>query len=201
MDNHQNYQDSKKLYRKEYLLKDGQQLIARIPEPEDAEGLINQMQTVDSETKFLARESDEFSLTVEQEREFIKNRTKDENVSFLIGELDGRIIANCSVGIIDNKKRYLHRAGMGIAVSKDYWNKGIGKIMMQECINWCKEKHVEQLELEVVTENIRAVSMYKSFGFEIYGTKKHALKYGDGTYADEYSMILFLDREDSNGAI
>lgn len=46
MDNHQNYQDSKELYKKEYLLKDGQQLIVRIPEPVDAQGLINQMQTV-----------------------------------------------------------------------------------------------------------------------------------------------------------
>lgn len=193
MDNHQNYENSKELYRKEYLLKDGQQLIVRIPELSDAEGLINQMQTVDKETKFLARESDEFNFTVEQEREFIKNCTNDENVRFLIGELDGRILANCSVGLIQNKKRYLHRAGMGIAVLKDYWNKGIGKIMMQECVNWCKEKCVEQLELEVVTENNRAISMYKSFGFEIYGTKKHALKYGDGTYADEYIMILFLN--------
>ena len=35
--------------------------------------------------------------------------------------------------------------------------------------------------------------MYKNIGFEIYGTKKHALKYGDGTYADEYSMCLFLN--------
>jgi len=63
---------------------------------------------------------------------------------------------------------------------------------MQECINWCKEQGVEQLELEVVTQNSRAISMYKSFGFEIYGTKKHALKYENGTYADEYFMCLFL---------
>ncbi|WP_019230144.1 GNAT family N-acetyltransferase [Sedimentibacter sp. B4] len=193
MDNHQNYQVSKELYKKEYLLKDGQKLIVRIPEPGDAESLISQMQTVDSETKFLSREPDEFNLTVEQEREFIKNCTNDENVRFLIGELDGKIIANCSVGLIQNKRRYLHRAGMGIAVLKDYWNKGIGIIMMQECINWCKEKGVEQLELEVVTENNRAISMYKSLGFEIYGTKKHALKYDDGTYADEYIMTLFLN--------
>ncbi len=192
MDNHQNYQDSKELYKKEYLLKDGQQLIVRIPEPVDAQGLINQMQTVDSETKFLAREPDEFNLTVEQEIEFIKNCTNDENVHFLIGELDSRIIANCSVGLIQNKKRYIHRAGIGIAVLKGYWDKGIGKIMMQECIYWCKENNVEQLELEVVTQNNRAISMYKSFGFEIYGTKKHALKYEDGTYADEYFMCLFL---------
>lgn len=192
MGNHQNYEDSMELYRKEYLLKDGQQLIMRIPKPGDAEGLINQMQTVDRETKFLAREPDEFNLTVDQERQFIENCSNDDNSRFLIGELNGRIIGNCSVGLVQNKKRYLHRAGMGIAVLEDYWNKGIGKIMMQECINWCREKGVEQLELEVVTENNRAVSMYKSLGFEIYGTKPRALKYFDGTYADEYNMVLFL---------
>lgn len=193
MGNHQNKEGSKELYRKEYLLNDGQLLIIRTPEPGDAQGLINQMQAVDSETKFLARESDEFNFTMEQEREFIKNSINDENRLFLVGEIDGEIIANCSVGVISNNKRYLHRAAMGIAVCKDYWSKGIGKKMMQECINWCKEKGVEQLELEVVTENNRAVSMYKSLDFEVYGTKKHALKYGDGTYADEYFMILFLN--------
>lgn len=193
MDNHPNYQNYKEHYRKEYLIKDGHRLIVRIPEPYDAEGLINHMQTVDGETKFLARESDEFNITVEEEREFIKNCTNKENVRYFIAELDGRIIAICSVELVQNRKRFLHRARMGIAVLKNYWNKGIGKIMMQECINWCKEKNVEQLELEVVTENNRAVSMYKSLGFEIYGTKPHVLKYNDGTYADEYSMILFLN--------
>lgn len=193
MGNHQNNRGSKEPYRKECLLKDGQKLIIRTPELSDAQGLINQMHAVDSETKFLARESDEFNFTVEQEREFIKNCTTDENMCFLIGELNGRIIASSSVGLIQNQKRYLHRAAMGIAVAKDCWNKGIGKSMMEECIDWCKENGVEQLELEVVTENNRAISMYKKFGFEIYGTKKHALKYSDGTYADEYYMILFLN--------
>ncbi|MBP1926521.1 RimJ/RimL family protein N-acetyltransferase [Sedimentibacter acidaminivorans] len=179
------------LYRKDYILKDGQKLTVRIPEVGDAKELINQMQVVDKETKFLAREPGEFDFTLEQESEFIRNNMNDENSHFLLGEINDRIIANCSVGLIQNKKRYLHRAGMGIAVLKDYWNKGIGKIMMQECINWCKEKGVEQLELEVVTQNSRAISMYRSFGFEIYGTKKHALKYENGTYADEYFMCLF----------
>lgn len=49
-------------YRKEHLLKDGQQLIIRTPELEDAEDLINLMKALDSETKFLAREADEYSM-------------------------------------------------------------------------------------------------------------------------------------------
>lgn len=55
-------------------------------------------------------------------------------------------------------------------------------------MKWCKEKGVEQLELEVVTQNTRAISMYQNLGFDIYGTKKYALK-----YADEYFMCLFLN--------
>jgi ribosomal protein S18 acetylase RimI-like enzyme len=78
-------------------------------------------------------------------------------------------------------------------VKKAYWHKGIGKKMMQACIDWCKEKGVEQLELDVVTENERAIALYQSLGFQIYGTKKHALKYSDQTYADEYYMILMLE--------
>ena len=193
MCNHQNESVTKELYKKEYELKEGQKLIVRNPELGDEEGLINQMKIVDSETKFLAREPGEFNFTLEQEREFIKNSMNNENRLFLIGEIDGRIIANCSVGVISNSKRYLHRAAMGIAVRMDYWNKGIGKKLMHECIQWCEEKGIEQLELEVVTQNNRAVSMYQNLGFQIYGTKKHALKYGDGTYADEYYMILFLN--------
>jgi RimJ/RimL family protein N-acetyltransferase len=181
------------LYRNEYILKDDQKLIVRTPEEGDAQDLINLIQTVDSETKFLAREPGEFNFTLEQEKEFIRNRMNNENSLLLIGEINGRIVANCSVGIVINSKRFLHRAAMGIVVRRDYWSSGIGKRMMQECIKWCKEKSVEQLELEVVTQNNRAISMYKNLGFEIYGTKKHALKYGDGTYADEYHMILFLN--------
>ncbi|MCT4687204.1 GNAT family N-acetyltransferase [Vallitalea sp.] len=177
----------------ENILKDGQKLVIRNAEENDAQGLIDLLQTVDSETRFLAREPGEFNFTLEQEREFIKSTMNADNNQLLVGEIDDIIVANCSVGIVSNNKRYLHRAAMGISVRKKYWNKGIGRIMMNECIKWCKEKGVEQLELEVVTQNSRAISMYKNFGFENHGTKKNALKYSDGTYADEYYMILFLE--------
>ena len=34
--------------------------------------------------------------------------------------------------------------------------------------------------------------MYHNFGFEIIGTRENALRYQDGTYADEYLMIKNL---------
>jgi len=194
MSNHQKEEVLKEDYRKDYTLKDGQRLIVRSPHIDDAQGLIDQMKLVDAETKFLSREPGEFGFTLEQEVTFIENCRNNDTIHFLVGEVAGEIVANCSVGLLMNNRRYLHRASMGIAIKKAYWHRGIGKHLMQECIDWCKTMGVEQLELEVVTENERGLSMYKKFGFEVYGTKKHALKYADGSYADEYFMILFLDK-------
>lgn len=195
MCNHQNDVKTKTLFRNEYSLKEGVNLVVRTPEISDAESLINQMKIVDGETRYLAREPDEFDLTIEQEVEFIKRCTDNEDMLFLVGEVNGEIVANCSVGIVQNKKRFLHRAAMGIAVKKDYWGKGVGRKLMHECINWCKQCGIEQLELEVVTQNERAISLYEKLGFEVCGTKTHAMKYSDGTYADEYFMVLFLNEK------
>jgi RimJ/RimL family protein N-acetyltransferase len=188
-----NHEVRTEMYQEKYDLKDGRQLVVRMPKVRDAQALIDYMKEVDCETRFLAREPGEFGFTVEQEENFISRLTTDDSKQFLIAEVEGQIVANCSVGLITNNRRYLHRAGLGISVKQDYWGVGIGRVMMNECIAWCKVNGVEQLELEVVTVNERALGMYKSLGFEIYGTKKHALKYSDGTYADEYFMILLLD--------
>lgn len=190
-----NHDARTEMYQKNYGLKDGKQLVVRVPEVREAQALIDYMKKVDCETRFLAREPGEFSFTVEQEENFITRARTDDSKQFLIAEVEGEIVANCSVGILSSNRRYLHRAGLGITVKQDYWGLGIGRIMMNECISWCKENGIEQLELDVVTNNERAVGMYKSLGFEIQGTKKHALKYGDGTYADEYLMILFIEHE------
>jgi len=123
-------------YKEKCELKGNKQLIIRVPEETDAQALIDYMKTVDCETRFLARESDEFNFSLEQEERFIRNLVDDKNSQMFVGELDGQIVANCSVGIIMNKRRYLHRAALGIAVRKAYWGMGIGRLMMLECIKW-----------------------------------------------------------------
>ena len=50
---------------------------------------------------------------------------------------------------------------------------------------------VEQLTLTVVQGNDAAVSLYKRFGFDIYGIEPKALKTTTG-YSDEALMVLFL---------
>ena len=75
---------------------------------------------------------------------------------------------------------------------KEFCDLGIGGKMMEECLKWCKERNVEQVELDVVANNERAIKMYQGFGFTIVGTIPHSLRYSDGSYADEYLMVKSL---------
>lgn len=188
MENHKHEEN----YNVTYKLENKEILVIRKATLGDEQGLIDHMKTVDGETKFLARGPGEFSLTLEQEREFIKNSLNDNSRILIVGEINGEIIANCSTGMVSKNLRFKHRASMGLAIQKKHWRKGIGKILMNECIKWCEDNGLEQLELGVVSENEAALSLYKSLGFEIFGTHKNSLKYSDGSYANEYIMIKFL---------
>lgn len=90
-----------------------------------------------------------------------------------------------SVGI---NPRIRHVGSIGIMVHKDYQGMGIGKKLMETIIdlvdNWLMLKRIE---LSVFVDNERAIKLYKSFGFEIEGTKRcSAIR--NGKYEDEYIM-------------
>ena len=70
---------------------------------------------------------------------------------------------------IGSKYKVRHRAEFGITVSKNYWGQGIGKAIMNACIECAKEAGYIQLELDVVADNTRAIELYKKLGFIEFG--------------------------------
>lgn len=176
----------------EYQLKNGSKVTIRKPVIEDAENIISIISTADTETLFLARNPGEFSPTVEREQSIIQNVLKDSDGTWFVAEYEGKLVGQCSVGLVRWYQRYRHRAEVAFVVLNDYCDLGIGGKMMEECIKWCRENGVTQIELDVVTTNQRALTMYKNFGFEIVGTVPNALRYPDGKSADEYKMVKIL---------
>lgn len=172
-----------------YILKNGKNVVIRKPNTEDAESIINVMSIADTETLFLARNPGELSTSVKREREIITNILNDNDVEWFVAVYEDKVIGQCSVGLVRKSARYRHRAEVAFVILKEYWNLGIGGKMMEECIKWCKDRGVTQMELDVVKDNEKAIKMYRDFGFEITGTIKKALHYQDGTYADEFIMI------------
>lgn len=179
-------------FQKTITLADGRKCILRNARLEDAEALIEYLKVTAKETPFLVKEPEEITLTIEQEKEFIQARIDDEKELLLIGEIDGEHVGNCSVMAVSSMSRYRHRCSLGIALYQKYCGLGVGKQMFQTILEVAKECGYEVAELEVVTTNTQAVHLYESFGFEIYGTQKHNMKYKDGSYADVYMMMKEL---------
>ncbi|RDU23229.1 GNAT family N-acetyltransferase [Anaerosacchariphilus polymeriproducens] len=170
----------------------GRNVILRNAEVSDADDLIKYLKITTSETPFLTRESDEVVLTHEQEEHFIKRSINAERELILVATIDGKHIGNCSLMGIGSYKRYAHRGDISIALYKEFCGIGIGKKMMLKVLELAKEIGYEQVELEVITDNKAAITLYKQLGFEKYGSFPHNVKYANGKYADADWMMKKL---------
>lgn len=172
--------------------KTGQEVILRSAEKSDAESLLKYLKTTAAETPYLMRESEEITLSIKEEEEFIQRIEDSERELMLVAIVDGKHIGNCSLMSMGNFKRYRHRCDVAIALYQEYCGRGIGKMMLEVILRVAKELGYEQAELEVVADNKNAIAMYEKLGFEKYGVLPHNVKYSDGKYADTYWMMRQL---------
>lgn len=169
----------------------GHELLLRCAREEDAQRLLDYLKTTSGETRFLIREPDEVTMTEEDERRFIRMQNESERDVMLLAFYDGEFAGNGSLMGM-GPSRYRHRAGVAIALFQAYTGLGIGRAMMEALLAIAREHGIEQVELEVVADNARAIALYKKLGFEVYGTMPRNMKYRDGTYADVYWMMKRL---------
>lgn len=177
---------------KEVTLKDGRVAVLRNAVPEDAADCLKYLRVTAVETPFLLREPEENDLTLEAEETFLRARMNDPKSLMLVAHVDGEYAGNCGLVSMGSNLRVRHRCGMGIALYRKFCNNGLGRILIEEVVHVARELGYEQMELEVVTGNDLAKHVYESLGFTAFGVRPHALKYRDGTYADEILMVKVL---------
>lgn len=173
-------------------LKDGRTCILRPTHPDDAAEMIDYMKQIAEDTRFTLRTPEEVTFTLEQEREILGHLLEDNGSVMMVAEVEGQVAGNCSISGMGYKSRIRHRCSMAIALKKDFWNLGIGYAMITYLAELTKQIGFEQMELEVVTDNVRGRKLYEKCGFTETGKRLRAMKYEDGTYADEIIMIKLL---------
>ena len=179
-------------YNKTVLLPGGQSCIIRSAEAGDAESVLAHLIQTCGETPFLARSGDEIKLSAEEEAEFIAGKEASPVEILLCAFMDGVLAATCGVDQATPYRRYRHRAELGISVKKDFWGLGIGSALLEAGIDAAKKAGFSMLELEVNADNVRAIALYEKYGFQIYGTRPHSLKFEDGRFAASHLMMLEL---------
>ncbi|KGY09673.1 GNAT family N-acetyltransferase [Vibrio sp. MarTm2] len=104
-----------------------------------------------------------------------------------VAEVDGKVVGN--IGFEHNQRpRISHCATFGLGVHDEYQGIGVGSKLIETVLdladNWLQ---VKRIQIEVNTDNEKAIACYKKFGFEIEGEAK-ARSFRDGEYIDTYYM-------------
>ena len=177
---------------REYHLKNGDPVVLRSAEPEDAKRLLLYLRTTAEETPFLLRDPDEIRLTEEEEISFIRHWKESDRHLMLLAEINGIHAGNASFSSLGPARRTRHRCSVALALYKQFWGLGLGRIMLSTLLEVAEQNGYKQAELQVCTANTRAVSLYKDLGFVICGSIPRAMIYQDESSADEYSMVKQL---------
>ena len=183
-----------KLEITEFELKDGRSALLRSPGSGDAAEMLRFIIRASGETEFLLKYPEEFEeYTMEREKALLQGILENPDAMMIACEIDGKIAGNCQIAFCTNQKER-HRASVAIGILQEYWGLGIGTKMFQEMIRVALERGgIRQIELTYIEGNSRARGLYEKMGFRITGVKPDAVRFRDGTFANEYMMMKRLD--------
>lgn len=173
-------------------LRNGQTCTLRSPKKDDAEALVEYLKVTAGETDYLLRSPEEITTTIEEEEIFIKGINNATDSLKVVAEIDGEIVGRCCYSAVGDRMRNKHRMQLSIAVYKRFWGCGVGTALMRKIMEKAKEFGFERAELEVVSRNWRAITLYKKLGFEQIGCIPRAMKYEDGSYDSLIVMVKEL---------
>ena len=156
-------------YRNEITIKNGQKCIIRNGTFEDGPEVSTFFTTTHGETDYFLSYPEESTRDDEKQSNYLKETTESDREIELLAIVDGKVVGMAGFNAIGSKYKVRHRAEFGITVSKNYWGQGIGKAIMNACIECAKEAGYIQLELDVVADNTRAIELYKKLGFIEFG--------------------------------
>lgn len=181
--------------RRECETKTGRKILIRSLTAADAEEMLAVCRKTAGETPYMMREEDEWTITPDQQAAAIK-RAEDGAKTLMLGAFAG----GCLAGVANLRPvhpgfRARHRAGVSIAVLRTCWGQGIGSLLLYSLIEAAKTTNLEQLELDVVSDNLPAIRLYQKLGFVEYGRRPRTMKYRDGRYSDTLLMMLMLRRD------
>ncbi len=131
------------------------------------------------------------TISIEEEREYLENPMKDE-ISFAIVDLTkDLLIGTLSLCHINYIKR---TATLGIFIGNpEYRSKGYGteaiKLLLEYAFHYL---NLNNIKLDVLEINQRAISCYKKCGFKEYGRRRKC-NFINGKYYDTIEMGILAE--------
>lgn len=182
-----------KIQRREVLKLNNNLFVIERARAEEAAALLNYLKIVGGETENLSFGAEGVPLDLETEQAYLRSQCgSTDNVQYL-AKVYGEIIGTASLNRRSN--RMSHRGVFGISLKKAWWGCGAASALMEAILAFAKENDFEQLNLEVRSDNARAIRLYEKYGFRKLCTFPHFFKI-NGEYVDFDLMNLELNTAD-----
>lgn len=172
---------------KTYPLKNSRNVLIRLQTMEEVEESLDVIRAVAKEEEYL------MEADVEPDRvEWTKKQIEENgsNVLFIVALINGKIVGNLDLVRYGKHNKTKHVRYLDMAILDGYRSIGIGSALMDYAIEWTRSKNIVKIVLDVFSTNVRAINLYKKFGFEIEGTNRKAVLIKN-KYADIVNMGLF----------
>ena len=131
-------------------------------QPEDAAALLAYLKIIGGETDNLSFGPEGVPLTEEAERAYLAMQAQSCDHIQLLAKANGEIVGTAS---LDREPgRMHHRAEFGISLKKAWWGCGAAAVLAQGVLDFARAAGIEQVDLEVRSDNARAIALYKRLG-------------------------------------
>ena len=174
------------------LLKNGQSAVLRSPDAADAEEMLRYIRQMCEETEYVGRYPEEVTETLQDEEALLKGAAASTGGVQISVFLDGRIVGNASISAYSSRMKTRHRAEFGIAVLKEWWGLGIGRILTEECLRAAESMGYSMVELSMLEGNDAADKLYRSCGFVPFARLENGFFLKGRRLAAEIRMVRYL---------
>jgi RimJ/RimL family protein N-acetyltransferase len=173
--------------------RDAAAVAIRMATPRDAGPLLALKRVLDHETRFMLLEPDERTTTESEAAAQLRSTAARPNSVVLVADVKGELVGyvEASGGVF---RRNRHTAYVVIGIRQSHAGQGIGGRLLGELERWARATGVLRLELTVMTNNERAVGLYRKSGYQIEGTRRAALLVDD-ELVDELWMARLVDAD------
>ena len=130
-------------------------------------------------------------MDAEQESRFLARKAESPNEIEVIALMEGKIVGTAGIDAVGAFYKLRHRAEFGVNILKEYWGLGVGRALMEACIQCAREAGYAQLELSVVTENTRAIALYQKAGLVEFGRNPRGFR----SRTSGFQQIVFMRLE------
>ncbi len=142
--------------------------------------IISKMKDEDIEEALLTEQSHNIHIL---SKNILKEDIKNKNYNYLVAKNnDGKIIGYIGISYVLDSADII-----SIVVHKDYTQKGIATLLLQEIFAFAKENNIQKIMLEVRRSNLPAQKLYEKHGF-----KQIAIR---NNYYDNTEDALIYEKE------